>query len=301
VVAQVLADDVDVTVVVPGFTPPTLADAACSVVEVDPEVVHLERGCVCCALRWDLIDTLCRLSDRRQAPRRVVVLLDPDADLATAAQTLLGDSELRRRCVLDATVHVMDLRQLDPTLAGPLTCAPATDRSLAMADAVVLRGLATLGPEGAAALRRSLRVRAHGASLAVTPSAAAAVLDGRGANWTLDGAQRRLGHQHGTLLAEGGGGVRWMEASLPGTVDPDRLHDWLHELGEHPGEHLLRLEGIFCVQGEDRPWATLGVRTTIELGETERPHVANRTAAIRIVAASLDPVRVRDGLADCCV
>lgn len=296
-----LAHDPDVTVLVPGFTPPALIDAACTVVEVDPEVAHLEPGCVCCALRWDLVDTLCRLSDRRHPPRRAVVLLDPDADVATAAQTLLGDSELRSRCVFDATVHVMDLRQHDPTLAGPLPCAPATDRSLAMADAVVLRGLATLGPEGAAALRRSLRVRAHGASLAVTPSAAATVLDGRDAHWTLQGAQRRLGQHHGMLLAEGGGGVRWMEASLPGRVDPDRLHDWLHELGDHPGEHLLRLEGVFCVQGEDRPWAALGVRTTIELGEPEVPHRATSTAAIRVVAEHLDPVRVRDGLADCCV
>jgi G3E family GTPase len=301
VVAQVLGEDPCTTVVVPGFASPQLGSAACSVIEADPEVAELEAGCSCCAVRWDLITTLGRLVDRREPPRRVVVVLDPDADVATAVQTLLGDSELRRTCVLDAVVHLMDASDLATDLAGPLPFADATDRSLAVADHVILRGLGQLGRDRAASLRRSLRLRARGASLAVTPAAAAAVLDGQQAHWTLEGTQRRRGQHLGSLLSEGGGTVRWMEATLSGVLDGDRLHDWLHELGDRPGASLLRLEGVFAVVGEDRPWIALGVRTTIELGETTLPHPPHPAASIRLVAHDLDPVQLRDGLADCCV
>ncbi len=289
------------TVVVPGFRPEALGAATCAVLEVDPEVAELDDGCVCCAVRWDLIATLTRLADRRDPTRRVVVLVDPDADVATAVQTLLGDAELRRTCVLDAVVHVVDVRVTDTELATPFGCAAATDTALAVADHVILRGLGGLGPERAAALRRSLRSRARGASLAVTPSAAAAVIDSPHGHWTLEGAQARRGHHGGTLLTEGGGTVRWMELTLHGQVDADRLQDWLHELGDRPGASLLRLEGVFAVVGEERPWVALGVRTTIELGETPLPHTTNHAASIRLVARDLDPVGVRDALADCCV
>jgi hypothetical protein len=58
---------------------------------------------------------------------------------------------------------------------------------------------------------------------------------------------------------------------------------------------------VFAVVGEERPWVALGVRTTIELGETPLPHTTNHAASIRLVARDLDPVGVRDALADCCV
>jgi G3E family GTPase len=301
VVAATCGSDPSVTVVVPGFRPEALGAATCAVLEVDPEVAELDDGCVCCAVRWDLIATLTRLADRRDPTRRVVVLVDPDADVATAVQTLLGDAELRRTCVLDAVVHVVDVATPATELAMPLGHSTATDTALAVADHVILRGLGNLGPERAAALRRSLQARARGASLAVTPSAAAAVIDSPHAHWTLEGTQHRRGHHGGSALAEGGGSVRWMESTLPGQVDADRLQDWLHELGDRPGASLLRLEGVFTVVGEERPWVALGVRTTIELGETPLPHTTNHAASIRLVARDLDPVGVRDALADCCV
>jgi G3E family GTPase len=288
-----------VTVVVPGFTPPELDAATCAVAEVDPEIAWMEDDCPCCAVRWDLIAVLTRLCGRRPLPRRVVVVLDPDVDVPTAVQTLLGDSTLRRTCVLDAVVHVMDVRPHH--VSRPGVPARLVDQSLAVADHVILKGLGQLGPDAAHALRRSLRVRARGASLAVTPAAAAAVLDGRQGHWTLAGVRHRLGHHHGTLLAEGGSSVRWMEATLPGHVDADRLEDWLQDLAERPGPGLLRLEGLFSVRDEAGPWAVLGVRTTIELGEPGDVHGAQRGASIRLVADELDPVELRDSLAECCV
>jgi G3E family GTPase len=285
-------------VVVPGFASPRFDGRSCRVVESDPEVAALEEGCDCCTVRWDLVASLGRLAARRDRPRRVVVVLDPDADAATAVQTVLGDSSLRHSCVLDAVVHLMDIHAHG--VAGPLLASVATDRALAIADHVIVRGLGQLGADAAAGIRRSLRVRARGASLAVTPAAAASVLDGRQAHWTLDGALRRHGHHHGTLLAEGGGTVRWMEATLPGRLDADRLQDWLHDLGDRPGAALLRLEGVFSVIDEPQPWVAIGVRNTIELGATTATHPSGQAATIRLVAAELDPVHVRDGLADCC-
>jgi G3E family GTPase len=301
--AMVLGDDPDVTVIVPGFAPGALAASSCPVVEVDPEVAELEPGCDCCALRWDLVATLTRLAKRPRPPRRVVVVLDPDADVATAIQTLLGDAELRRHVVLDATVHLLDAELVPDDLAVPVPWAMAQDRSLAVADHVVARGLGRVGPERSAGIRRSLGRRAGGATLAVTPAAALEALDPPTARWTLEGTHRSLASHRAPTLAGGGERVRWMEATLPGRLDGDRLEDWLDELSRHAGSTLLRLEGRFSVRGEARPWVALGVRTTIELGEVEpahrRPRADAASSTVRLVGEDLDPVHVRDGLADC--
>jgi G3E family GTPase len=232
-----------------------------------------------------------------------VVVLDPDADVATAVQTLLGDSELRRHAVLDATVHLLDLEHLPDELAVPQPWALAEDRSLALADHIVVRGMGRLGPERAAGLRRSLRRRGRGAMMAVTPPAALEALDSPRARWTLTGTHRSLTGHAAPTLAEGGDRVRWMEATLLGRVDGDRLEDWLDELSRHAGSSLLRLEGRFAVEGETSPWVVLGVRTTIELGEVGTEHGRPRSSAasstVRLVGEDLDPVHVRDGLADC--
>lgn len=300
---MVLGHDAGVCVVVPGFRPSALEGASCTVLEVDPEVAELEPGCDCCALRWDLVTTLTRLANRPRPPRRIVVVLDPDADVATAVQTVLGDAELRRTVVLDAVAHLLDVADQAGDLAVPQPWAATQDRSLAVADHVVVRGLGRLGTDRAAGVRRSLRGRARRATLAVTPTAALEALDGTPAHWTLEGTSRLLATHGAPTLAEGGERVRWMEATLPGRVDGDRLEDWLDGLSRHAGSSLLRLEGRFAIQGEARPWVALGVRTTIELGEVsptrDRPHGAAESCTVRLVADELDPIWVRDGLADC--
>lgn len=288
-------------VVVSGFEPPSLTSAGHRVHGAQPEVVHLEAGCDCCALRWDLIEVLTRLA-RSSDRRRVVVVLDHDADVATAVQTLLGDAELRRTCVLDATVHLLDasthLERMPPGApAGP------TDVAMAFADHVIVGGAGRLTPDVMSALRRSVRARAAMGSLTVTPDAATAALTTPAAGWTLGGVAARRFHRPPVAFAEGGGTLRWVEAGLTMPVDPDRIHDWLDHLTSL-GSDLLRIDGVLDVAGEDRSWAVLGVRTTIELGEpilagADR-HQGPYGSSIRLVGRSLDPFDLVGTFQGCC-
>lgn len=289
VIADVVQADESVCVLVPDFVPPRLDGVRCAVLQVEPEVVELEPDCDCCAIRYDLISTLTRLSTRSRRPRHVVVRLAHDVDLATAIQTILGDSELRHRCVLDSVVHV--LAPTTPSIGAP---EGRDVEQLALADHVLVTSDGAAGVESAHALRAS----APGATV-TGRSGAAVALNGRHAAWTLDGAERRLARGAGVHLAEGGlGDVRWLRVELPGALDPDRLQDWLDDLHHESGARILKLEATFAVRGEPHSWVALGVRSTLELGDGHRA-ARDRPSVLRLVGRGIDPVPLRERLLDC--
>jgi len=302
VAAQVLGADPDAVVVVAGFTPEELLGTGCQVIEIDPEVADLEEGCSCCRVRFDLITVLHRLAARRHRVRRVVVQLDSDADAATAVQTMLGDSELRRRCALDAVVHVVDVAASLSMLPAGHHPTHSSAEALALADHVVLNGASGLSAATMGEVRRSLRHRAPQAALATSPHAATLAIDSPHRAWSLPATERRLLSAHDTHLAEGGNSVvRWMTLGLPGALDPDRLQDWIHDLNHESGPDLLKVEAVFAVDDEPTRWVALGVRSTLELADGTPWNGHARSSSIRLVGRGLDPVAVRDRLVDCLV
>lgn len=302
IAAQAVGPDPDAVVVVPGFVPDALAGAACQVIEVDPEVADLEDGCACCRVRFDLITVLHRLATRRQRARRVIVELDGDADVATAVQTMLGDSDLRRRCALDAVVHVVDVAASLSMLPAGHHLTKRSGEALALADHVVLSGAATLPATTLNDVRRSFRHRAPLAALATSPQAIARAVDFAQRAWTLPVTEQRLSGSHETHLADGGSGsVRWLTVGLPGALDPDRLQDWIHDLNHETGPDLLKVEAVFAVEDESARWVALGVRSTLELADGTLWNGHMRSSSIRLVGRGLDPIAVRDRLVDCLV
>jgi hypothetical protein len=61
-----------------------------AVVEAEPELVHRTPGCVCCAVRLDIVDVVGTLGRRRVPPRHVVVEALPHDDPLCVAPTLLA-------------------------------------------------------------------------------------------------------------------------------------------------------------------------------------------------------------------
>jgi G3E family GTPase len=106
---------------------------------VEGEVLELPGGCLCCAVREDLAETLRSLIERRDAGeirafRRIVIETSGLADPAPILFTLGADPMLDRRLVLSRVVTLVDA----VTGAATLERFAEAARQAAVADALVI-------------------------------------------------------------------------------------------------------------------------------------------------------------------
>lgn len=247
--------------------PTTARLSGCSEsIEIDPEISALEPDCACCEVRLDLLTHLVRLARRDRPPERVIMLLTEADHPATAVQTVLGDAELRRTWRLDSIVHVTGAHD------SSAEARPVLAASIAMADRHVGPG-SGLG----VALRAKLGA------------------------WSIQRTTRRLLHPAGDRLDVGPGGVQHATMSLPGELDPDLLLDWFHDLHQHHGAELLRVEATLRIAGSRRRWVALGTRSTMELLDDVDRHHDEHPSVVRLVGHGFDPSHLHDRLLECLV
>jgi G3E family GTPase len=214
--------------------------------------VALAGGCLCCALRGDLIETLeglLRARDNGRLPpfSRLVLETSGLADPVPTLQTLNLHPYLAIRFRLDAVVAVVDASDGGATLAA----VPEATRQAAMADRIVLSKLDVASPEQAAASRGVLARLAPAAQrfAADRIDAAALVAPAEDVRPSLPDAP--IGH--GGILAT----TMVSEAPLTRAA-----YDMFVELlrSAH-GPKLLRLKGLIrLVEEPDRPLLVQGVR-----------------------------------------
>ncbi len=221
----------------------------------------LDNGCLCCALRSDLVTTLLDLldrSERREIPafRRVVIETSGLADPVPLLQTFLADPLRLSRFGAAGMVTCLDA----VNGAGSLERHREARRQLALADTVVVTkgDLADAGTAAGEARRHNARARVlqvlHGEAdpevllcdpgLAMAPPA------------DDDTA-------HGPVVS--------LAVTAGGATDWCRLHAAIDGLVEHHGDRLLRLKGLLRVRGHDGPVAVDGVQHLFH-----RPRVLER-------------------------
>jgi G3E family GTPase len=258
-------------------------------VETSTELmVELNNGCICCTIRGDLADKLGSLAmwlDIGRIPpvTRVIVETTGLADPAPIMHTLMTEPDLLTRYRLDRLVTVVDAIGG----ASSLACFPEAAKQIAVADLVVvsktdlidvhsdrtayaglLKRVRTLNP------RAPIREVNHGAvdsdfllgspgddadsvlaelSIAGRPAEGC---DGEGESGSHvhDGA-----HKHAHAMREAG--ITSFVIELHKPVDGERFNDFLHRLAADYGKQMLRMKGIFQVEGTpDRPAVVHGVQ-----------------------------------------
>lgn len=105
------------------------------IAQAHDDTVLLANGCLCCAVRGDLVDALHRLAGRTDRPlSHVLIETSGLADPGPIIRTLLGDAGVRARFVLGAV-----LCTVDAVLAmGTLDRHPESVRQVAVADSLLL-------------------------------------------------------------------------------------------------------------------------------------------------------------------
>ena len=216
----------------------------------DDSTLLLDNGCLCCALRDDLVATLTTLLQRRwrgevPAFARIVVETSGLADPVPILQTFRADPLRLSQLRLASLVACFD------AVGGPaaLRRHGEAERQLALADTVVVTKGDLAPPAAAAAeaarrnpralLREAVAGAIHPEAVLRPPAHGAPPAAGDG------------GHRHDRIVTATVRG----RAVLPWD---DARHSFAALVADH-GDRLLRIKGLLAVAGEGGPVAVDGV------------------------------------------
>jgi len=237
------------------------------VAPVEGETVVLASGCLCCAVRGDLQDTLLRLlvqRDRGEVPvfQRVLIETSGLADPAPVAQLFLNTPLLSPYLRLDAIVATIDA----VNGAAALDRYWEAQKQIAIADRLLITKTDIASEHSADALTVSLRRLNPAAPIhrVLNGNVDPALLFGVGP-FDPTGRSSAVTEWLGkTAYSDPDHGHRHEVQSLCLTaqtpLDWTRFHDWLSQLRAAHGEQLLRVKGILNIAGEDGPIVIHGVQ-----------------------------------------
>ncbi|MGC7406368.1 CobW family GTP-binding protein [Pandoraea pneumonica] len=257
---------------------------------LDAHTVLLESGCVCCAVRDDLSETLlslhAQLAGGDIAPfSRIVIETSGLADPSAVVATLLRDPALSKRFVLDAVIVTVDAAHAMSQLAQQ----PEAQRQVMLADRLLITKVDLVEGDALDALRATLAQRNPAASQhlcehgRIAPSEvlglgmhAADNVAHATLQWhdTSSPRYRSVCNTHGTqactdctprTLLPGNDTPHRADVAahcitLDAPLEWDVLSGWLGAVAFHHGDDLLRLKGLVDVQGEAGPVVVHGVQ-----------------------------------------
>lgn len=221
----------------------------------------LTTGCLCCAVRDDLIETLLRLAADPEAEYdRVLIETSGLADPAPILHALMTDADLGRGHVIDTVTTVIDSLLGLPTLAQH----PEARRQVALADLLLFSKTDLTEPD--IPLRSAVDALNQSAPIQTTadlsPARLFATADpvSRAARWT------RLPDRAGAdpFAARHADGVETFVIEREAPIPAMALALLLQALAEHAGEGLLRLKGLVALaEAPDRPAVVHVVRHVV--------------------------------------
>jgi G3E family GTPase len=258
-------------------------------VETSTELmVELNNGCICCTIRGDLADKLGSLAmwlDVGRIPpiARVIVETTGLADPAPIMHTLMAEPDLLARYRLDRLVTAVDAIGG----ASSLDRFPEAAKQIAVADLLIVTktDLVEVYSDRAAYAVLMARVRAlnprapirevnHGAVdpgelfrspggdadlVLADPFVERLVVHGCDAESECGSPAHDGAHRHEDALREAG--ISSFVIELQNPVDGERFNAFLHQLAADYGKQMLRMKGIFQVEGTpDRPAVVHGVQ-----------------------------------------
>jgi G3E family GTPase len=216
----------------------------------DETLLALTTGCLCCAVRSDLVATLLDLQHRREADEiaydRVLIETSGLADPAPILHALMTDADIAQHHTIDGIVTVVDALHG----AEALDHHPEARRQAALADCLLLSKTDIAGP--ATNLRERLAAFNPSAALYMATDIAPALLF----TGTTTVAERLaslpdLPAPNPFARAQHTGGIETFVLQRERAIPALALTLLLEALAEHCGARLLRLKGL--VQIEEMP------------------------------------------------
>jgi len=239
-------------------------------------MVLLANGCICCAVRGDLVGTLGELAEKRKRGDtppfdRILIETTGLADPVPVLQTLITDPEVGPRYRLDAVLTLVD----GVHGAAQLDAHREAIKQAALADRLLITKCDLAPGESITALERRLaalnpgaqRYRIARGEIAPEDLFGVALEDCGTKNltrWLQPEAYLAAGAHRGRYLGKGrhDDGIDAFSVHLDRPVTRAGLVTWLHLLASLRGANLLRMKGLLNVEG--RPVTVHAVQTLID-------------------------------------
>jgi G3E family GTPase len=222
-------------------------------------LIRLSTGCLCCAVRTDLIETLLDLQRRRADGEvyfeRIIIETSGLADPVPILQSLMTDKAVATLFVLDGVLTLVD------ALHGPATLKKHVEarRQVAVADQILVTKTDLIAP--AAALLDELRALNPNASHALSVQGSATI------DWLFEPDSSRNVRRAAEILMVGdstprhSGTHEGIILTFAPPIPALALTLLLQALADHAGDRLLRVKGLVLVaEMPDRPALVHGVQ-----------------------------------------
>jgi G3E family GTPase len=257
----------------------------------DEKIVLLEGGCLCCAVRGDLVRTAGDLLARRAAGaiapfERIVVETTGLADPAPILQALMTDAGVAESLRLESVIATVDAA----AGAATLDAHPESVKQAAIADRIVLTktDLADPATNGLAARLHALNPAAPKLTAVHGAVDASRLFGGASGVRQWLGAER-VPHGHGEHRHAAAVTTFCLRRNAP--LHAATLALFLQVLAEHCGARLLRLKGLVDVRERPgRPAVIHGVQHVFHPPAwLDAWPDEDRTTRIVVIGLGLDP------------
>eukprot|EP01018_Ginkgo_biloba_P005057 Gb_00365 [translate_table: standard] len=294
------------------------------------DIVMLNNGCLCCTVRGDLVRMLSELvRTKRDKFDHIVIETTGLANPAPVIQTFYMDHKVAHHVRLDGVVTLVDskhaMQHLDED-KGKGVVNEAVEQ-VAYADRLILNKIDLVGDAEMDALTQKIkRINAMaqmkrakfgkveidyvlgigGFDLdriesEVKVEETAKAHDDHHHHHEHDHKHKQGGHNHD----QGHGhthdpGVSSVSIVCDGTLDLDKINDWMGQLVNERSEDIYRMKGVLSVDGFDERYVFQGVHSIID-GSPNKPWGPHekRTNKIVFIGKNLDEASLRKGFTEC--
>ncbi len=275
-------------------------------------LIATNGGCVCCAVRDDLIEALSDVLNAEHPPDRIVIETSGLADPAPIAQTFFDTARFRDRLRLDGIVTLVDAKHswlhLDESSEACKQIALADRLVINKADLVEAATLDALEQRLERLNSGAVRLRACHAEVPVEDLLEVGGFDReRAFNLATEPdsrfeseALRPMAERRGPLAHAHQDDVSTVSLVEDAALDGDAVAGWLTILLRVQGEDLFRTKGILHVRGMKERFVIQAVHMMLD-GGPDRPWAPDEPRKSRLVfiGRNLDRGALLAGLRSC--
>ncbi|NIO10351.1 MAG: hypothetical protein GTO40_21045, partial [Deltaproteobacteria bacterium] len=263
----------------------------------EEEIVQMNNGCLCCTVRGDLLRLLFQLADRKSTFDALLLETSGLADPTSVVQTLLLDDRIRSEFALNAIITLVDAKHAEHHLG---TNSEVREQ-IALADTILLNKLDLVTADEMDHLEAKLTEMNPSATILRTRNAetdVSTLLHSRPFGLESKFKEspdiwREQHHHHTTSYST-------LSLVENGEFHPEKLSQWIRTTLAECGDSILRMKGIFNLQGDPHQFVFHGVQQIYD-GRPGREWngTDERCNRLVLIGKELDGDNLRVGFRNC--